>query len=81
MLECDAKLLASHLSRRFAWFVRLHFPMLVYVHVLRYLHGRPSGSVSRRSWRVLGESYEAHAAEPKLVDAILVVCTRLILQV
>lgn len=27
MLECDAKLLTSPLSRGYAWFVRLHFPM------------------------------------------------------
>lgn len=46
MLECDAKLLTSHLARGFAWFVQLHFPMLAYVHVLRYLRGSPSGGAS-----------------------------------
>lgn len=80
MLECDAKLLRSPLVRGYAWFVRLHFPMLAYVHVLRYLRGCPSGGASCRAWRVLGESYEAHAAEPKLADAIFVVCSRLVLQ-
>jgi len=80
MLECDAKVLLSPLAHGYAWFVRLHFPMLAYVHVLRYLRGCPSGDTSRRAWRVLGESYGAHAAEPKLADAIFVVCSRLILQ-
>lgn len=84
MLECDARLLTSPLAQGYAWFVRLHFPMLAYVHVLRYLkRGRlpPGGASSRReAWRVLGESYAAHAAEPKLADAIFVVCSRLVLQ-
>lgn len=85
MLECDARLLTSPLARGYAWFVRLHFPMLAYVHVLRYLkRGRfPSGegaSSRREAWRVLGESYAAHAVEPKLADAIFVVCSRLVLQ-
>lgn len=79
------QLLTSPLARGYAWFVRLHFPMLAYVHVLRYLkRGRfplGEGASSRReAWRVLGESYAAHAAEPKLADAILVVCSRLVLQ-
>lgn len=80
MLECDAKLLTSPLSRGYAWFVRLHFPMLAYVHVLRYLRSSPLGDASSRAWRMLSESYEAHAAEPKLADAIFVVCSRLVLQ-
>ncbi|KAG8166931.1 hypothetical protein KVR01_002620 [Diaporthe batatas] len=86
MLECDAKLLVSPLSRRFAWFARLNFPMLAYVHVLRYLRGRRGGgggsdtTLIRKAWRVLSESYEAHAAEPKLADAIFFVCARLVLQ-
>lgn len=88
MLECDAKLLTSPVSRGFAWFARLNFPMLAYVHVLRYLRGRRGGggggggdtALTRKAWRVLSESYEAHAAEPKLADAIFVVCSRLVLQ-
>lgn len=80
MLECDANLLTSHLAGGFAWFVRLHFLMLAYVHVLRCLRGCPLGSASSPVWRVLGDSYEEHAAEPKLADAIFVVCSRLILQ-
>lgn len=86
MLQCDAKLLTSPLSRGFAWFVRLNFPMLAYVHALRYLRGSRGGGdgghtdLTRKAWRVLSESYEAHAADPKLADAIFVVCSRLVLQ-
>lgn len=65
MLERDANLLTSPLARGYAWFVRLHFPMLAYVHVLRYLRDSSSGGASRRVWCVLSENYEAHAGEPK----------------
>lgn len=74
MLKCDTKLLASPLARGIAWLAYVH------IHVLRYLRGSPSGGASSKAWCVPGESYEAHAAEPKLADAILVVCSRLVLQ-
>lgn len=65
MLECDAKVLTSPLAPGYAWFGRLHFPMLEYVHALRYLRNSSSGGASRRVWCVLGENYEAQAGEPK----------------
>lgn len=43
MLECDPRLLFSLIARGYTCNVRLHFPMLAYVHILRCLAKMPVG--------------------------------------
>lgn len=55
MLECATRLLSSTLAGGYTWLVRLHFPMLEYVYVLRHLRGHLSADTFHWAWHVLGE--------------------------
>ncbi|KAF1973939.1 hypothetical protein BU23DRAFT_463415 [Bimuria novae-zelandiae CBS 107.79] len=59
LLECDAKLLTSPLTKMFAWFSMtvLQFPFMAYIHVVQDLHKRPTGIIARRAWTVISENY------------------------
>lgn len=68
MLESDALLFSSPLTRRFRWFVNLHFPFVGYVHIIRDLKLRAPGNHVDRCWELLSRNYEARLGGPELDD-------------
>lgn len=60
MLESDAQIISSHLTKQFHWFtVWIQFPFPAYVHIIQDLRKRPLNSLAERAWEKLSENYEA----------------------
>lgn len=59
MLECDTKLMASPLTKRFFWLNQLYFPMPAYIQIVQDLRRRPVSKLAEQSWEVMSTNYEA----------------------
>ena len=58
-LECDTKLTASPLTRRFTWLHELQFPMPAYIYLVQDLTKQPSKDGAELKWKVMSDNYEA----------------------
>jgi hypothetical protein len=81
VLQCDTKIMASPLTRGFAWLHHLYFPFPAYLQVAQDLRTRPFCTQNRQAWEVLSENYEAWSAFLRNPDSpIFVIFAKLILQ-
>lgn len=70
-LECDTKLVSSHLTKGYAWFVQLYFPFPVYIRITQALKACPLGSGAERAWGVFEEaSKESPVTPPRVVKRL-----------
>jgi hypothetical protein len=58
MLQCDAKIMNSPLTRGFQWLIHFHFPFPAYMQVVQGLRRRPVGEQADHAWEVMSDSYE-----------------------
>lgn len=59
MLECDTKLISSHFTKGYRWFVDFYFPFPSYIHLVQDLRMRPASNQAEYTWKVMSENYEA----------------------
>lgn len=59
MLQCDAKLMQSPLTRQYRWHIFLHFPFPAYVHIVQDLKERPIGDHADKGWIAMTENSAA----------------------
>ncbi|MCJ1399895.1 hypothetical protein MMC11_003098 [Xylographa trunciseda] len=59
MLECDTNLMTSILTKRFLWFINIHFPFPAYIHIIQNLRMRPVSDHDERTWEIMSDNYEA----------------------
>ena len=81
MLECNTKIMTSHLAKKFLWINRFHFPFPAYIQIVQDLRARPSSERSRQAWEVMSESYEAwFNSEPRNDSPFFHIFSKLVLQ-
>ncbi|KAF1830182.1 hypothetical protein BDW02DRAFT_113218 [Decorospora gaudefroyi] len=59
MLECDTRLMASPLIKRFRWSVYIQMPFPAYVHLVHDLRKRPHGAHVELAWKAIGDNSAA----------------------
>lgn len=59
MVESDTKLMTSPLTKRYRWFIELHFPFPAYVHVFQELRKRPVRDNTRQIWEIMSGNCKA----------------------
>jgi hypothetical protein len=62
MLECDTKIMSSHLTRGYLWVADFNFPFLAYIQIVQDLRRRPTSEKSEQAWEVMNENYEVRFA-------------------
>ncbi|KIV82661.1 hypothetical protein PV11_04755 [Exophiala sideris] len=78
MLECDTKLRANPLTKRFLWLVDVHIPAIAFNHILNDLSKRPDADYAEKAWEAMSNNYEARAVRPsteKLASLVLWIST------
>ncbi|KAL3421211.1 hypothetical protein PVAG01_07656 [Phlyctema vagabunda] len=58
LLECDTKIMASPLTKRFHWMAHFYFPLPAYMHIVHILVRRPVGDQAERAWQVMSDNYD-----------------------
>ena len=71
MLECDTKVMISHLTKGYAWFTELYMPMVAYIHLVHELRTRPVSDHAEQCWRSMSASYEAHFLSERRKEEVL----------
>lgn len=59
MIECDTKILASPLVKKFHWLAHFYMPFFAYIHVTQSLKRRPGSAQAERAWEVMSDNYTA----------------------
>lgn len=59
MLECDAKIMTSPVTKGFRWLNHYHFPFPAYIQLIQDLRRRPTSERSGQMWEAMSDSYEA----------------------
>ena len=59
MLECDTKVMASALTKRFLWMNQSYFPFPAYIQIVQDLKMRPIMEQARYAWEAMSDNYEA----------------------
>lgn len=81
MLECDTKLMASSLTKRFIWLIQFYFPFLAYIQLVQDMSRRPLGKQAEQAWEVMSDNYEARIlfAFFRLKSALLDMFSKIVL--
>ncbi|KAF1962561.1 hypothetical protein CC80DRAFT_462740 [Byssothecium circinans] len=58
ILECDAKLMSSPLTKGYRWMSHFNFPLVAYIHITKCLKRSPLSDYAERAWQALSESFE-----------------------
>ena len=81
MLECDTRLMTSHLTKGFVWLIQDYFPMPAYMNIVVELKERPVEKNADRIWDAMNENYNARfvniAQDGTLIWTVM---SRLVLQ-
>ncbi|CRG86132.1 Outward-rectifier potassium channel TOK1 [Talaromyces islandicus] len=64
MLECDAKIATSPLTKGFTWLMQLYFPFPAYILVVQYLKRQPICDQADYAWKIMSDNYDAHFSAP-----------------
>ncbi|KEF61708.1 uncharacterized protein A1O9_03277 [Exophiala aquamarina CBS 119918] len=59
MLECDTKIMTSHLTKGFAWLHQINFPFPAYYQITQDLRRRPTSEQALHTWDVMSRNWEA----------------------
>ncbi|KAH0837600.1 C6 transcription factor [Fonsecaea pedrosoi] len=59
MLECNTKLMASPLTKRFRWLNKFYFPFPAYIQIVQELRSQPLSSQACHAWEVMSDNYSA----------------------
>ena len=59
ILEADTKVMSSHLTIGFRWFLYFHFPFPAYIHIVQDLIQRPTSSHAEQAWKIMNDNYDA----------------------
>jgi hypothetical protein len=65
VLESDAKVMSSPLTKGYRWLLGFYFPFPAYVHVLQDLNKRPCCSQADNAWQVLSDHFEVRVNVPE----------------
>jgi hypothetical protein len=65
VLESDAKVMSSPLTKGYRWLLGFYFPFPAYVHVLQDLSKRPCCSQADNAWQVLSDHFEVRVNVPE----------------
>ena len=68
MLECDTRIVASPLAKRYTWYLHFHFPFLAYMHLAQELSIRPLSENKDQIWGAMSENYDAQFSFLKQSD-------------
>ena len=64
ILECDTRLMASPLTKRYSWLIRCHFPFPAYIQLLQDLKRRPLEENTEQMWKLMSENCKSHFFAP-----------------
>lgn len=65
ILENDAKIMSSPLTKGYRWLLQFYFPFPAYVHALQDLQRRPFCSQAMEAWNVLSNHFEIRVNVPE----------------
>lgn len=69
MLDCDTKIMTSSLTKKYQWFMQLHFPFPAYIHIVLDLQRRLDGKLARQAWEVMSDNFDARFELLNLSDS------------
>lgn len=81
MLECDTRLMTSHLAKGYVWHLQFQFPFFAYIHVVQDLKKQPMAMHAEKAWDVMADNYDARFPMMERDDQIFArIFARVVLQ-
>ncbi|KAG2421748.1 hypothetical protein HFD88_005724 [Aspergillus terreus] len=80
-LECDTRVMSSHLTQGYLWLLQFHMPFVAYIHILQDLKRRPLCKHAEHAWEILSDNFEVRSTTIQMAPvAIFKNFTELVLQ-
>jgi hypothetical protein len=70
VLECDAQVMSSPITKGYRWLLGFYFPFPAYVHIVQELHRRPTCNLAEKAWQVLSHHFEVRVNVPEARDSL-----------
>lgn len=81
ILDCDTKIMSSHLVQGFRWFSNYYFPFPAYMHIVHELKRRPFSQQADQAWVAMSTNFHARfPTESKDDNPLFEVFAKTILQ-
>lgn len=68
ILDCDAKVVSSHLTQGFRWFSNFYFPFPAYMHIIQELKRRPLSDQADQAWITMSTNFHARFSDDLMDD-------------
>ncbi|KAI3324420.1 hypothetical protein HD806DRAFT_495026 [Xylariaceae sp. AK1471] len=68
ILDCDTKVMTSHLTKGYTWLAKFYFPLPAYLYLVQYLKKQPLHEQADRAWELMSENHAARFTESAWVS-------------